>query len=146
MVVVRNTSGLSEERPLIVELTRDNLAALVEAGSRLRRAEARALHIGAAFVEAFEHAEHPLPARIRNADACVGHLKTQLASFDERGQGDTTAVRRELHRIRHEVEEDLADARRIEEERREVGHLHRERHTLGLRGQRFHVSRPSHRS
>jgi hypothetical protein len=31
------------ERPLIVELTRDNLAALVEAGSRLRRAEARAL-------------------------------------------------------------------------------------------------------
>jgi DNA-binding CsgD family transcriptional regulator len=32
------------ERPLIVELTRDNLAALVEAGSRLRRAEARALH------------------------------------------------------------------------------------------------------
>ena len=33
-----------EERPLIVELTRDNLAALVEAGSRLRRAEARALH------------------------------------------------------------------------------------------------------
>lgn len=34
----------AEERPLIVELTRDNLAALVEAGSRLRRAEARALH------------------------------------------------------------------------------------------------------
>jgi len=33
-----------EQRPLIVELTRDNLAALVEAGSRLRRAEARALH------------------------------------------------------------------------------------------------------
>ena len=33
-----------EARPLIVELTRDNLAALVEAGSRLRRAEARALH------------------------------------------------------------------------------------------------------
>ena len=33
-----------EERPLIVELTRDNLAALVEAGSRLRRAEARALY------------------------------------------------------------------------------------------------------
>jgi len=33
-----------EGRPLIVELTRDNLAALVEAGSRLRRAEARALH------------------------------------------------------------------------------------------------------
>ena len=33
-----------QERPLIVELTRDNLAALVEAGSRLRRAEARALH------------------------------------------------------------------------------------------------------
>jgi len=33
-----------EERPLIVELTRDNLAALVEAGSRLRRAEAHALH------------------------------------------------------------------------------------------------------
>ncbi len=32
------------DRPLIVELTRDNLAALVEAGSRLRRAEARALH------------------------------------------------------------------------------------------------------
>jgi len=32
------------ERPLIVELTRDNLAALVEAGSKLRRAEARALH------------------------------------------------------------------------------------------------------
>jgi hypothetical protein len=32
------------ERPLIVELTRDNLARLVEAGSRLRRAEARALH------------------------------------------------------------------------------------------------------
>jgi hypothetical protein len=32
------------ERPLIVELTRDNLAALVEAGSRLRRAEAHALH------------------------------------------------------------------------------------------------------
>ena len=32
------------ERPLIIELTRDNLAALVEAGSRLRRAEARALH------------------------------------------------------------------------------------------------------
>ena len=32
------------QRPLIVELTRDNLAALVEAGSRLRRAEARALH------------------------------------------------------------------------------------------------------
>ena len=33
-----------ETRPLIVELTRDNLAALVEAGSKLRRAEARALH------------------------------------------------------------------------------------------------------
>ena len=33
-----------QERPLIVELTRDNLATLVEAGSRLRRAEARALH------------------------------------------------------------------------------------------------------
>ena len=33
-----------DSRPLIVELTRDNLAALVEAGSRLRRAEARALH------------------------------------------------------------------------------------------------------
>jgi DNA-directed RNA polymerase specialized sigma24 family protein len=33
-----------DERPLIVELTRDNLATLVEAGSRLRRAEARALH------------------------------------------------------------------------------------------------------
>jgi len=33
-----------EQRPLIVEMTRDNLAALVEAGSRLRRAEARALH------------------------------------------------------------------------------------------------------
>ena len=33
-----------EERPLIVELTRDNLATLVEAGSRLRRAEAHALH------------------------------------------------------------------------------------------------------
>jgi len=33
-----------QQRPLIVELTRDNLAALVEAGSRLRRAEARALH------------------------------------------------------------------------------------------------------
>jgi len=33
-----------ETRPLIVELTRDNLATLVEAGSRLRRAEARALH------------------------------------------------------------------------------------------------------
>jgi DNA-binding CsgD family transcriptional regulator len=33
-----------QERPLIVEMTRDNLAALVEAGSRLRRAEARALH------------------------------------------------------------------------------------------------------
>jgi DNA-directed RNA polymerase specialized sigma24 family protein len=32
------------DRPLIVELTRDNLAALVEAGSRLRRAEAHALH------------------------------------------------------------------------------------------------------
>ena len=30
--------------PLIVELTRDNLAALIEAGSRLRKAEARALH------------------------------------------------------------------------------------------------------
>jgi len=33
-----------QQRPLIVELTRDNLAALVEAGSRLRRAEAHALH------------------------------------------------------------------------------------------------------
>jgi hypothetical protein len=33
-----------DQRPLIVEMTRDNLAALVEAGSRLRRAEARALH------------------------------------------------------------------------------------------------------
>jgi Homeodomain-like domain-containing protein len=33
-----------QRRPLIVEMTRDNLAALVEAGSRLRRAEARALH------------------------------------------------------------------------------------------------------
>ena len=30
--------------PLVVELTRDNLAALIEAGSRLRKAEARALH------------------------------------------------------------------------------------------------------
>jgi len=30
--------------PLIVELTRDNLAALVDAGSKLRKAEARALH------------------------------------------------------------------------------------------------------
>ena len=34
----------SEQGPGVVELTRDNLAALVEAGSRLRRAEARALH------------------------------------------------------------------------------------------------------
>jgi DNA-directed RNA polymerase sigma subunit (sigma70/sigma32) len=31
-------------RPLLVEMARDNLAALVEAGGRLRRAEARALH------------------------------------------------------------------------------------------------------
>src|SRR3954454_12278112 len=31
-------------RPLIVDLPRDNLAAVVEPGSRLRRAEARALH------------------------------------------------------------------------------------------------------
>ncbi|MCU1448882.1 MAG: hypothetical protein JWP02_1052 [Acidimicrobiales bacterium] len=34
----------AQQRPLIVEMTRDSLAALVEAGSRLRRAEARALH------------------------------------------------------------------------------------------------------
>lgn len=33
-----------QPRPLIVEMTRDNLAALVDAGGRLRRAEARALH------------------------------------------------------------------------------------------------------
>jgi hypothetical protein len=33
-----------QPRPLIVEMTRDSLAALVDAGSRLRRAEARALH------------------------------------------------------------------------------------------------------
>jgi hypothetical protein len=33
-----------EVGPLVVEMTRDNLAALVEAGSRLRKAEARALH------------------------------------------------------------------------------------------------------
>ena len=33
-----------EERPLIVELTRQNLDALLDAGSRLRRLEARALH------------------------------------------------------------------------------------------------------
>jgi hypothetical protein len=33
-----------QRRPLIVEMTRDSLASLVEAGSRLRRAEARALH------------------------------------------------------------------------------------------------------
>ena len=30
--------------PLIVELTRDNLATLIDAGSKLRKAEARALH------------------------------------------------------------------------------------------------------
>jgi hypothetical protein len=33
-----------DDRPLIVEMTRDNLANLVHAGSRLRRAEAGALH------------------------------------------------------------------------------------------------------
>lgn len=33
-----------EERPLIVEMATDNLASLFEAGSRLRKAEARALH------------------------------------------------------------------------------------------------------
>ena len=33
-----------EDRPIIVEVTRGNLAALAEAGSRLRRAEAHALH------------------------------------------------------------------------------------------------------
>jgi DNA-directed RNA polymerase specialized sigma24 family protein len=33
-----------EAGPLVVELTRDNLAVLVDAGSRLRKAEARALH------------------------------------------------------------------------------------------------------
>jgi hypothetical protein len=32
------------EGPLVVALTRDNLAALLDAGSRLRRAEARALY------------------------------------------------------------------------------------------------------
>lgn len=32
-----------EERPLIVEMATDNLASLLEAGSRLRKAEARAL-------------------------------------------------------------------------------------------------------
>jgi hypothetical protein len=30
--------------PLVVEMTRDNLAVLTDAGSRLRKAEARALH------------------------------------------------------------------------------------------------------
>ena len=34
----------SEDGPLIVELTRENLNNLVEVGSRLRRAEAAALH------------------------------------------------------------------------------------------------------
>ena len=34
----------SEPGPLIVELTRHNLEALLDAGSRLRRLEARALH------------------------------------------------------------------------------------------------------
>ena len=33
-----------DARPLIIEMTRDSLAALVEAGGRLRRAEARALY------------------------------------------------------------------------------------------------------
>jgi hypothetical protein len=36
--------ALNEERPLVVELVADNWRALSEAGSRLRRAEARALH------------------------------------------------------------------------------------------------------
>ena len=115
-------------------LEADRAVHLFHESLRQGETESRPGCLRTALVETFEHAEDSLARHVRDPDPRVSDLETQVAAFDECTEPDVTAARRELHGVRDEVEEHLAHACRIEEER-PCGHrLHREEHASRLRG------------
>src|SRR5439155_7986671 len=114
-------------------LEADRASHLLDEAFRQRETQSRARRRGATLVKTLEDAEHPVGRALRDPHARIGHLETQLPSFDERTQRDVTTAGCELHRIGDEVEEHLSHAGGVKEERRSFGRLDREKDTLRLR-------------
>ena len=114
-------------------LEADRAIHLLDEAFRQRETESGARRLGATLVKTLEDAKHPVGRALRDPHARVGHLETQLPSFDERAQRDVTTAGRELHGIRNEVEEHLSHPGRVQEERRSDRRLPRKQDALGLR-------------
>src|SRR5712692_4361896 len=130
------------EAAAVARLTLDPDPAAVQFDEsfREREPEASALALLRADVGLLELLEDPLPVFGRNARASVGHRHLHLTVDLRRGYHDAASLRRELHRVREQVEDDLAqpplvafdqvDARRLLERepyavlRRRLAHHH----------------------
>src|SRR5205823_8384567 len=86
------------------------------------------------LVEALEYAEHPLARVARDPDARVGHADREVGTIRARPQSHSPTRRRELDRVRQEVEEDLSRAGLVDEDARTVRRLGLEGDPLRLSG------------
>ena len=79
-----------------------------------RESEAGAGRMRRSLVEALERAEDPRVLILWDAEARVDDLELEVVRGRPQVEADPTAGRRELHRVRQEVEQDLADPPGIE--------------------------------
>src|SRR2546425_1395043 len=86
------------------------------------------------LMEPLEDPEDAVVRVARDADAGVSDTDEQIGAGRPRRQRHRPSGRGELHGVRQQVEEDLADARLIDEEALSVWRVDLELHTLGLRG------------
>src|SRR5712692_8694449 len=120
--------------PAVLALERDRAAHLLDQPFRQRETESSALSFHPSLVETLEDTEDAISCVVRDTDTRIGDRNEQIGSVEQRSEVDASARRRELHRIRHEVEEHLANARGIEEKPFARLALNFEADALGLRG------------
>jgi hypothetical protein len=94
----------------------DRAAHLLDQAFGQRQTEPGALGLDPPLVEALEDAEDAGARLGRDADARVGHRDERVGTVQQHAQVHGPAGRRELHGIRHEVEEHLANARGVDQE------------------------------